>query len=690
MEDKNNLDQIESEEIKEEKVEKKSNKRFILPAITIALSVAIVFTLGIAFGRNWGDSGDAKGTSDTTSEESIAVEEPELQLPEVLEDIVELGKIEVPNLTVDTSSIHGTEPHEVTFYFKVPDDYNKDYRAYIYEHDSGLEVCDLVREDDYFIGTAMVSGNPGETIVYNTNLSNYEDFAQITFYDEISDDSIDDLFDIADNLEKISSKYEDSKGYTRLEDCERALNYVYGEAENWLKKGDIKEVYRNSDSIFITTNAGLKIFYTPSVEGLEAGFNENNKLEITCVFPFLGNVKNALPSTNFSTAVQSISKETDKKDIVNITTYEGSSINVYNLLSCFKPNSFIVINTHGGYDRLTGPFISLTSSKSAINKEDLRNYFNDNIIHNLLFDENLNVWVSPKFFKDKLSDGCLNGSIVYLGACHSLHDNRLGREFINKGAEAVFGFTNTVTSNYDVDCFQTLATYLFTSDPYNNAKTTYPVVTAASKTKEKYPVDNKYDVSEGAEFAYMGNPNFSLFSDQAPMTHSIKLSLNKVVSDSGSSTYNFSYQYYGEKDLTGTIKPFDYDLTFSDGSQHPYNGFSYALADLDNDGNDELYLNLESDCHDSIFDLPQFSLHVFEMTDNGFTELSNGWSKNRGLNNYTISLTDDKLYTATYLEGDGLPSGDNMLYMEYIIKDDALYNTNFYTSPPANTVFQFK
>lgn len=99
--------------------------------------------------------------------------------------------------------------------------------------------------------------------------------------------------------------------------------------------------------------------------------------------------------------------------------------------------SIILWLGHGMYDKTLGPCLVVNESQSDPNKyeDDCRN---DRVV----FTKNDHCAVTSKFFDQYYKSGSLKGSLIWLGACDSIRDNRLADVLLSKGASTVIGNDN--------------------------------------------------------------------------------------------------------------------------------------------------------------------------------------------------------------------------------------------------------
>ena len=99
--------------------------------------------------------------------------------------------------------------------------------------------------------------------------------------------------------------------------------------------------------------------------------------------------------------------------------------------------SIILWLGYGMYDKTLGPCLVVNESQSDPNKyeDDCRN---DRVV----FTKTDHCAVTSKFFDQYYKSGSLKGSLIWLGACDSIRDNRLADVLLSKGASTVIGNDN--------------------------------------------------------------------------------------------------------------------------------------------------------------------------------------------------------------------------------------------------------
>ncbi|MCQ3914421.1 MAG: hypothetical protein MJ201_01200 [Mycoplasmoidaceae bacterium] len=119
-----------------------------------------------------------------------------------------------------------------------------------------------------------------------------------------------------------------------------------------------------------------------------------------------------------------------------------------------------------------------------------------------------NEAISMYFIEQYVGD--LDGSIVYLGNCFSGREVTFAQTFLNKGAEAVIGNSDTIQVAYNSLIEYTTIKKL--GEINKKTKKPYTLYEALEYAKSIYGKTDKekYSAANGAEPILFGNPNFRL------------------------------------------------------------------------------------------------------------------------------------------------------------------------------------
>lgn len=168
-------------------------------------------------------------------------------------------------------------------------------------------------------------------------------------------------------------------------------------------------------------------------------------------------------------------------------------------------NQIILFEGHGScvwFDNEAHSVI-WTGNEYDESKKETEDY-QQNYIINAEYQEGI-----TNFYIDKYC-GDLTGSIVYLDNCFSGRDSTLAKAFLDKGAAAVIGHTNTTQQTYgNIMLYETLMN-LTRINSKNNTNNT--IFEALSLAKEKYGKDDSvlFPFSTHSEPILFGNPNWKI------------------------------------------------------------------------------------------------------------------------------------------------------------------------------------
>ena len=226
---------------------------------------------------------------------------------------------------------------------------------------------------------------------------------------------------------------------------------------------------------------------TPSVEGWEIpdGFEHYHDL-----------VKGA--GDYLVDNISSISYKSCSKDE---NLYEGQ-------IEKLGKNQIIMFEGHGSMEKFLGgdPYqhsviwTGLSYNDEKITEDDKEN--------SRIVDADGNAALTMYFIDEYVGD--LTGSIVYLGNCHSGHEVTLAQTFLNKGAEAVIGNSDTIQVAYNsLIEYTTIKKLGEINKDTNKLYTIYEALEYAKSIYGKNDAE-KDPYAAGAEPLLFGNPNFRL------------------------------------------------------------------------------------------------------------------------------------------------------------------------------------
>ncbi len=151
----------------------------------------------------------------------------------------------------------------------------------------------------------------------------------------------------------------------------------------------------------------------------------------------------------------------------------------------------IIWNGHGSYSEQSDmhSILGLGEICSKYNFEryidDLNNdrivYFGDAKNRAEADAKKVHYGITTKFFEYYYDSNSFKGTLFYLGTCCSAQDNALAQTLLDKGAEAVIGYSNPVHPSYNQAMFQTIFDQLLKIDVNGNSLTVKQALEEAKK-----------------------------------------------------------------------------------------------------------------------------------------------------------------------------------------------------------------
>lgn len=162
-----------------------------------------------------------------------------------------------------------------------------------------------------------------------------------------------------------------------------------------------------------------------------------------------------------------------------------------------------LIDSHGAYT-YERPYICTGAS---LNREevlqDLVNGFEgDYVSKRIIVVGGNRLAIGPGFFDKYYDDNSLKGSLIYLGTCSGMRDNKLAQSLINKGATSVAGYTQTVEIDY---CNETLFECFINSMLLSESTLSQGVESAVAVYGPRVRGE------ENAELVFSGSADFSFY-----------------------------------------------------------------------------------------------------------------------------------------------------------------------------------
>lgn len=234
--------------------------------------------------------------------------------------------------------------------------------------------------------------------------------------------------------------YADDDGLVALKDLSKVLSAYEAQAKELRDEGIITKYNINDDNITVWLAAGGAYIHSVSIKEMQ----EYAGGSMMVYEPRRDCTDDKDRDNTFRSAQEKYGSMRDIASRIALadghypynSDFGGSNVTVASMKK-WDAGSIILWLGHGMYDKTLGPCLVVNESQSDPNKyeDDCRN---DRVV----FTKTDHCAVTSKFFDQYYKSGSLKGSLIWLGACDSIRDNRLADVLLSKGASTVIGNDN--------------------------------------------------------------------------------------------------------------------------------------------------------------------------------------------------------------------------------------------------------
>jgi Sec-independent protein translocase protein TatA len=334
-------------------------------------------------------------------------------------------------------------------------------------HDDGL-AGDAYAEDGIYTAVTTVDLDTGDYMVASVNYwaqsgTDTSNVQTLYFFGTPTEQTA-QLAEQTSNqvqsqLAAIEAAYADDAGNVPQE----AVSDVIADAAAYLEQatqdGGVLLYEVDEDTIFIKFVSGLGMLYSPQVDGVDAVGSDVSMTVITCQ-PSLTDMGGTSYSTTAYTlpegvnyllemvddAAADVSSTFENYTFSSATNYDNEQVTLARIRA-FGPNEIILWHGHGYY----GPFVKscLLTGESF----DWESYYWDlsyywDCVTNRIVRSGSKVMISSGYIEKYC--GNMDNSFLYLAACYSGKTGELAQAFLDKGATAVVGNTDSILRFYNV------------------------------------------------------------------------------------------------------------------------------------------------------------------------------------------------------------------------------------------------
>lgn len=292
----------------------------------------------------------------------------------------------------------------------------------------------------------------------------------LRYFDEIGQEDLKEQFSCVNEIKEIQKKFE-TNGYVEESKIETTIEAVYQQAKAWEKDGKVLSVEKEENGVTMQFASGIWYYYQPSIEGEDAVGSDVN-VSITSIQPFKTWYKEnrgeetAIVDTDATDGAASrIAEKFENYSFEG--NYDDKDVSL-EVINSFSSNQVILWHGHGGYIKSKGPIICVGEEfnevKFLLNPiYYLKNmkYTSDYLSGRIIATGYNQIAITGAYIDKYVGD--MSNSFVYLGACESGKDNVLAQSFLDKGASAVVGNTESINSIYNCKMMIDVANGLMTT-----------------------------------------------------------------------------------------------------------------------------------------------------------------------------------------------------------------------------------
>lgn len=326
-------------------------------------------------------------------------------------------------------------------------------------NDKGVNGDNVAGDNIYSSVFSLQSDTP-KSIEYYVIVDKYKSNSiDITYYKQLTKEDYQLTVSIDNNINEIESTYiKNSDGSINEASAndvhERLLNYF----DSLKEHGIVIEYTEYFGTFTLELSNGLTYEYIFDLSD-EDVLGKTNEEDVNVSFSVasLEPYANGLDGYAFDDSAKKISNSN-----FNYRTYDNinnENVNVEFMLHLNKYN-VVIINTHGGFNGESSTFsLGVKGSEEEFYSYSYLLGKNGGLVQY----KDGYYGVSKNFFKKQYEDNTFDNTIIYIGSCSGADDsividnNRgLAETLLDKGANCVFAYKNTVYSGYDNKMCETI------------------------------------------------------------------------------------------------------------------------------------------------------------------------------------------------------------------------------------------
>lgn len=293
--------------------------------------------------------------------------------------------------------------------------------------------------------------------------------------------------------------------------------------------GVISDYEQCDTGYMLTLSSGAYYYYAPEISDLDGGEGDSPELYVSTYQPCLDGYKGS-SSWQYMDLVdegaQAIDDAFDAYFFEDKDNFDNEEASLENIASMGKYH-VVLWHGHGGYSEKLGPTLV---TGIEVNFENCKKYAgaiaNGSLVMGSTF------LITPAFIENYVETGSLVRTIVYLGSCSSARDNRLVNAFLAKGAAAVYGNSDVISTHYNLEMINAVSEGLCTRNDDGSLRT---VVEALNYAKSKVASSDPYGGYNASVRLFTDDESFALdwFEHFVSSDRSVVLALDSSSSMDG-------------------------------------------------------------------------------------------------------------------------------------------------------------
>ncbi len=329
--------------------------------------------------------------------------------------------------------------------------------------------------------------------------------------EDIMVEGLNDYFEINNEINDLVSEFESSNGYIKKENIKQSIGKIGKYAKQLYEEGKIEDYDETEGvSVWMKFKSGIEYVYIPAEEGCDS-------TAINTFQPCLNMYDNQTQEHSnecLDGSAEYIANKLDEYIFEN--NFDNIDVTL-EVLKSLGENQINIWHGHGGYNKKIHSFIQtgieLNETQFLLDPVyyvKKIGYTKDYLSGRIVCTSSGYIAVKKDFFEFYLGE--IDGSVIYLGTCHSGDDDVLANVFISKGAKTVIANESTICTEYDLNMIKTVLTELVNSSSQDRK---YNTLQQALMNAED--INGKTCCSEhDARVLIFGDKNFRLSPDMAP------------------------------------------------------------------------------------------------------------------------------------------------------------------------------